>query len=364
VAKGRAFVRRAYLHVSFTFCSPFTRLPVADSGEDPQVSSTLIERAIPEKRELTTKHRTSDVAFRSILNIMSYSSLLILAAIGGFLAFRGFGAFKENGLGFITHAEWSSSVGDNGKEVNSFGMGAMIVGTLIISTIALFIGVPISVLTALFLTFYAPERLKKILVTVVDLMASFPSILYGLWGFIVLAPMATYWAKLVYKYFHWIPFLDVPGPAFDRSPFLAGIVLSIMIIPIVTSVSREIFGQTPLERMQAAYALGATRWGMIKAVVLPFGASGVVGGAMLGLGRALGETVAVYSVLNIVFKINLHVLYGFGGNIASMIVQKFGEASFIEKKALLAAGFVLFIMTLIVNLVANTIVQRAVKSGK
>jgi len=337
---------------------------VADTGDDPRVSSTLIERPVPEKRKLTTKPRPSDVAFRTTLNIMSYSSLLILAAIGGFLAFRGFGAFKQNGLGFITHSPWSAIVGDNGKETDVFGMGAMIVGTLVISTIALVIGVPISVLTALFLTFYAPERIKKILVTVVDLMASFPSILYGLWGFIVLSPMATYWAKLIYKYLGWIPFLSVPQPAFDRSPFLAGIVLSIMIIPIVTSVSREIFGQTPLDRIQAAYALGATRWGMIRAVALPFGASGVVGGAMLGLGRALGETVAVYSVLNIVFKINWHVLYGYGGNIASMIVQKFGEASFNEKKALLAAGFVLFVMTLLVNMIANTVVSRAVKSGK
>jgi len=334
---------------------------VADTGDDPRVSSTLIERQVPEKRKLTTKPRPSDVAFRTTLNIMSYSSLLILAAIGGFLAFRGFGAFKSQGIGFITHVDWTSSGNATG---NTFGMAAMIIGTLLIAVIALVVGVPISVLTALFLTYYAPERLKKALVTVVDLMASFPSILYGLWGFIVLAPMATYWAKLVYKYLGWIPFLSVPQPAFERSPFLAGLVLSIMIIPIVTSVSREIFAQTPLDRIQAAYALGATRWGMIRAVVLPFGASGVVGGAMLGLGRALGETVAVYSVLNIVFKINWHVLYGFGGNVASMIVLKFGEASFDEKKALLAAGFVLFVMTLLVNMIANSVVQRAVKSGK
>jgi len=362
--KGRAFWGRGYLHPSFTFRSPIACLLALRKVQDPHVSSTLLEHPVPEKRKLTTKPRPSDVAFRSILNVMSYSSLVILAAIGGFLAFRGFGAFKQNGLGFITHTDWSAIVGDNGKEVDVFGMGAMIVGTLIISAIALVIGVPISVLTALFLTFYAPERLKKALVTVVDLMASFPSILYGLWGFIVLSPMATYWAKLVFKYLGWIPFLSVPTPAFDRSPFLAGIVLSIMIIPIVTSVSREIFAQTPLDRIQAAYALGATRWGVIRAVVLPFGASGVVGGAMLGLGRALGETVAVYSVLNIVFKINWHILYGYGGNIASMIVQKFGEASFNEKKALLAAGFVLFVMSLIVNMVANSVVHRAVKSGK
>jgi len=325
------------------------------------VSSTVLEHPTPEKRHITTKPRPSDVAFRATLNVMSYSSLLILAAIGGFLAYRGYDAFKHNGIGFITKVDWNSSAGDgNGP----YGMAAMIVGTLVISLVALVIGVPISVLTALFLTYYAPEGLKKALVTVVDLMASFPSILYGLWGFIVLAPMATYWAKLVYKYLGWIPFLSVPQPAFDRSPFLAGIVLSIMIIPIVTSISREIFAQTPLERIQAAYALGATRWGMIRAVVLPFGASGVVGGAMLGLGRALGETVAVYSVLNIVFKINWHILYGFGGNVASMIVLKFGEASFNEKKALLAAGFVLFVMTLLVNIVANSVVSRAVKSGK
>ncbi len=361
MGKGRAFIDGAYLHASFTFCSPFARLPVAGSGEDLLVSSTLIERVLPQKRALTTKPRPSDVAFRTTLNVMSYSSLLILAAIGGFLAFRGFDAFKHNGIGFITNVDWNSGTGDSN---GPYGMAAMLVGTLMISAVALVIGVPISVLAALFLTYYAPEGLKKTLVTVVDLMASFPSILYGLWGFIVLAPMATYWAKLIYKYLHWIPVFNVPTQAFERSPFLAGLVLSVMIIPIVTSISREIFAQTPLERIQAAYALGATKWGMIKAVVLPFGASGIVGGAMLGLGRALGETVAVYSVLNIVFKINLQVLYGFGGNVASMIVSKFGEASFNEKKALLAAGFVLFTLTLLVNMVANSVVQRAVKSGK
>ena len=219
-------------------------------------------------------------------------------------------------------------------------------------------------LTALYLNFYAPERIKKFLTAVIDLMAAFPSILYGLWGYFVLMPMVIYWAKLLNKYLDWIPFLSVQQKFFERSPFLAGIVLAIMIIPIVTSVSREIFSQAPLDRIQAAYALGATRWSMIKAVVLPFGASGVVGGAMLGLGRAFGETVAVYSILNIVFKINWHILFGVGGNVASMIVLKWGEASPIETKALLAAGFVLFILTLIVNFAADYIVNRSVKSGK
>ena len=325
--------------------------------------STTAARPVstPDKRHITTKPRTSDVIFRGVLSVMSMSSLLILTLIGLFLSLRGFQAFQTQGFGFITNVDWSAGV-DGGAD--TFGLGAMIIGTLLISATAVTIGVQLSVLTALYLTFYAPERLKRSLVTLVDLMASFPSILYGLWGFIVLMPMAEYWAQLLHKYLGWIPLFDVPQPAFSRSPFIAGLVLAIMIIPIVTSVSREIFNQTPLDRIQAAYALGATRWAMIKAVVLPFGASGVVGGAMLGLGRALGETVAVYSVLNIVFKINLEVLYGYGGNIASMIVGKWGEASLTESKALLAAGFVLFVMTLVVNLLANFIVRRTVKTGK
>ena len=313
-------------------------------------------------REITTTPRKSDQFFRGVLTTMSMSSLVILALIGGFLAFRGYQVFKEQGLHFLTQWEWNAAQDTSQKD--SFGLGAMLIGTLVIAAVALVVGVPISVLTALYLTFYAPMKLRKFLTGLVDLMASFPSILFGLWGFIVLMPVAIKWADFLHKYLGWISIFKVPGPAYARSPFIAGLVLAIMIVPIVTSVSREIFSQAPLDRIQAAYALGATKWAMIRAVVLPFGASGVVGGAMLGLGRALGETVAVFSVLNIVFKPNWHILYGFGGNVASMIVQKWGEASLSESKALLAAGFVLFVLTLLVNMAANTVVRRAVKSGK
>jgi len=177
-------------------------------------------------------------------------------------------------------------------------------------------------------------------------------------------PSAVYWAKLLHKFLGWIPFFKMEAPVFDRSPFVAGVVLSIMIIPIVTSISREIFGQTPLDRIQAAYALGSTRWGMIRAVAFPYARSGIVGGAMLGLGRAMGETVAVYTVLNVVYQINWHVLLGVGGNIASMIMLKFGEASPLEVKALMAAGLILFLVTLIVNTVADLIVSKSGKSGR
>lgn len=321
-------------------------------------------KPIPEARVITTKPRVSDQIFRGVVTTFSFSALLILSLIALFLLMNGFSTLREQGFGFITNFEWSIIPDENGKEVAKFGLQAMLVGTLVISIIALFIALPLSVLTALFLTFYAPERVKKILVTVVDLMAAFPSILYGLWGFFVLMPMAEYWAKLLHKWLGWIYIFDVPQPVYTRSPFIAGLVLAVMIIPIVTSVSREVFSQTPLERIQAAYALGATKWGMIKAVVLPFGAGGVVGGSMLGLGRAFGETVAVFSVLNIVFRSNFQILFTQGGNVASMIIQKWGEAGPKEVNALIAAGLVLFVLTLLVNFLANFIVTKTVKSGR
>jgi phosphate transport system permease protein len=176
-------------------------------------------------------------------------------------------------------------------------------------------------------------------------------------------PHAEYWAKLIHKYLGFIPIFDMPANAFSRSPFIAGLVLAIMIIPIITSISREVFAQTPLDRVQAAYALGATKWSMIRSVVFPYGRGGVVGGAMLGLGRALGETVAVYTVLNIVFDIRIEVLLSAGGSVASMIVNKFGEANPDELKALMAAGFVLFVVTLLVNFVANAIINKTARKG-
>jgi phosphate transport system permease protein len=327
------------------------------------MSTTLETGPIPVPRELTTNPRTSDKIFRGVVTGFGMTALLILTLIGLFLSVRGVQTIHSQGFGFLTRANWEVVQTDAGTTYN-LGVGAMLIGTVIISVIALIIGVPLSVALALFLTFYTPVRIKTFLVSIVDLMAAFPSVLYGLWGFFVLMPLATYWAKIIFKYLNWIPLFDAPQYFFERSPFIAGLVLSIMIIPIVTSVSREVFAQTPLDRIQAAYALGSTKWGVIKTVVFPFGSSGVIGGAMLGLGRAFGETVAVYSVLNIVFKVNFHVLYGSGGNVASMIIQKWGESSGSETTALLAAGFILFLLTLLVNLGANFIVRNTLKSGK
>ena len=320
---------------------------------------------IPPPREISTKPRRSDKVFRGIVTGGGLSSLLVLGLIAVFLAYRGFEVLREEGLGFITGADWSVTLDESANVVESnFGLSAMLVGTILCSIVAVVIAVPISVFSALYLNFYAPGWLKKILVAVIDMMAAFPSILFGIWGFLVLMPSVEYWGKIINRYLGWIPIFEVEPYFFSRSPFVAGVVLAIMIIPIITSVSREIFAQAPLDRIQAAFALGATRWAMIKAVVIPHGRSGVVGGAMLGLGRAMGETVAVYTVLNIVFQINWHILLGAGGNVASLIILKFGEAGEYEIKALMAAGLILFLLTLAVNATANVIVKSTGKSGR
>lgn len=326
---------------------------------------TTQELVIPAPREITTEPRRSDRVFRGVVTAGGLSSLVLLGLITLFLGYRGFEVLRHEGISFITHSDWSITTDDAGNVTEShFGLAAMLVGTILCSLVAVVIALPISVLCALFLNFYAPTWLKKILVTIIDMMAAFPSILFGIWGFLVLMPSVEYWAKLLHKYFGFIPIFNMQVPVFTRSPFVAGVVLAIMIIPIITSVSREIFSQAPLDRIQAAYALGATRWAMIKAVVIPHGRSGVIGGAMLGLGRAMGETVAVFTVLNIVFQVNWHILLGAGGNVASLIILKFGDASPYEIKALMAAGLVLFLLTLVVNGLANLIVKTTGKSGR
>ncbi|MSY58446.1 MAG: phosphate ABC transporter permease subunit PstC, partial [Actinobacteria bacterium] len=294
------------------------------------------KKVTPAPRVITTEPRFTDKVFRAVVTGGGMISLVLLGLIGFFLIYNGFEAIRNAGLAFLTGFEWEDAIPEIGQDAR-YGIGAMLFGTIVTGIIAMFFGVPIAVGTALFLSYYAPEWLKKPMVIVVDVMAAIPSIVYGLWGFFVLMPHAEYWAKLIHKYLGFIPIFDMPAPVFTRSPFIAGLVLAIMIIPIITAISREVFAQTPPERIQAAYALGATKWAMIKAVVFPYGRGGVVGGAMLGLGRALGETVAVYTVLNLVYDIRIEVLLSAGGNVASMIVNKFGEADFVELQALMAA---------------------------
>jgi phosphate transport system permease protein len=317
-------------------------------------------KTIPNPREITTEPRFTDKVFRGIVTSGGMFSLVLLGLIGFFLVYNGFAAIREAGFAFLTGFDWVDAIPEEGQP-SAYGIGAMLWGTMVTGILAMIMGVPVAVGTALFLSYYAPEWIKKPMVVVVDVMAAIPSIVFGLWGYFVLMPHAEYWARLIHKYLGFIPIFDMPAPVFTRSPFIASIVLAIMIIPIITAVSREVFAQTPLERIQAAYALGATKWSMIKAVVFPYGRGGVIGGAMLGLGRALGETVAVYTVLNLVYDIRIEVLLSAGGSVASMIVNKFGEADQVELQALMAAGFVLFLVTLGVNFLANFIINKTAR---
>jgi len=327
------------------------------------VSSTLDQpKTLPLPREITTVPRFSDRVFRGIVTTGGLSTLAILALIAFFLVFNGFEVMRSEGLRFLTGFDWMDAIPEEGIAA-TYGIGAMLYGTLVIGILAVIFGVPVAVGAALFLSYYAPEWIKRPMVVVIDVMAAIPSVVFGLWGYFILMPHAEYWAKLIHKYLGFIPIFDMPAPAYSRSPFIAGLVLAIMIIPIVASISREVFAQTPPDRIQSAYALGATKWTMIKAVVFPYGIGGVIGGAMLGLGRALGETVAVYTVLNLVYDIRIEILLSAGGSVASMIVNKFGEADAVELQALMAAGFVLFIVTLFVNFIANIIINRTARKG-
>ena len=328
----------------------------------PATPVTEYTGVIPEKREITTVPRFSDKVFRFVVTSGGFTALIILSLISFFLLIRGMPVFQDQGIKFITGFDWNAGDPEAGVPA-VFGIGAMLIGTLIVSIIGLIIALPLAVGTALFLTYYAPYWIKRPLTILVDLMAAIPSVIYGLWGYFILMPHAIYWAKLLHKYLGFIPFFDMPSPVYERSPFIAGIVVGIMIVPIIAAISREVFSQVPLDRVQAAYALGASKWTMIRSVVLPFGASGIAGGAMLGLGRAMGETIAIYLVLNIYFAPNFDILFSSGGNVASLIVSRFGEAGEFELRALMAAGLILFVVTLLVNFLSDRIVKRTSRTG-
>ena len=314
----------------------------------------------PVKREMHVVHSRGDKVFRGIVTAGALTSLVILGLIGAFLFGRGAQVFSQYGLKFITGTNWSASTEPG--IANEFGMGPMLVGTVIVSVIALTFTVPMSIAGALYIEFYAQPRIKKLLTALLDLAAAIPSLIFGLWGIQVFTNIGQRWASFLGNRLGFIPIFNTISDNYGRSPFVAGCVLASLVVPITTSVAREVYSRTPRELIDTCYALGGTKWGAIKTVVLPFGKSGVVGGAMLGLGRALGETVAVYLVLNLNFRYTFKILESEGGNVASLIATRFGEASTEELTALIAAGFVLFLMTLGVNMIASAIVTRSTRS--
>ncbi len=312
----------------------------------------------PERRQLTTNYTLVDRGFRGSMTAGALFSLVVLALIAAFLLYRGFEIFSDFGFSFLTGEIWN--IGDPMDTSTAvLGIGAMLVGSVLTAFIAILFAVPFAIAAALFIEYYAPKSVRTALTALLDLVAAIPSVIFGIWGYAVLLPIVEDWSVPLERWLDFIPVFDVPSGIFGRSPFLAGLLLALMITPIVTSVAREVYGQAPRDLVDASYALGGTKWGAIRNVVLPFGRSGLVGGAMLGLGRALGETVAVYLTLNLVFDINFRILGSAGGNVASLIATKFGEATAYELKALMAAGLVLFLVTLLVNFLATVIVNRS-----
>ena len=232
-------------------------------------------------------------------------------------------------------------------------------GTVWCSFWALLMAVPVSIGIALFISHYAPRRLASGLGYVIDLLAAVPSVVFGLWGSSVLAPAVQPLWLWLNTYLGWIPFFSGQASGTGRTLLTAAIVLAVMILPIITSLSREVFLQTPVLHQEAALALGATRWEMVKMTVLPFGRAGIVSSVMLGLGRALGETMAVAMVLSGASVINLEILTSQNPNtIAAVIAQNFPEAYGLKTNMLIAGGLVLFVITLVVNMIARLIVGR------
>ena len=303
---------------------------------------------------VTTSHR-GDRVFNRVITTLAFTALVILAGIAVFLGVQAIPAFESNGWSFLFSTGW-----DINTDPPTAGIWGMLYGSVLLSVIGLAIAVPVSILLSVFIVFMAPTRLARALTNIVDLMAAIPSVILGLWAFAILNPPAEQWQQLLNQYLGWIPIFQNTSGNFLGTPFIAGFVLAIMMIPIITSVTREVLGRTPQDLINAAESLGCSLWTMLRYVALPFGRGGIIGGIMLGLGRALGETVAVFLVLKIVFDTNWYrIIESGGGSVATLIISRFGEVSGpFELQLLLAAGFFLFIGTLVVNMLANLIVSR------
>jgi phosphate transport system permease protein len=323
------------------------------------------DAAVDPTRPLVSRRSLSDRVFRLSAHAGGVVVLAIMCLVGTFLVIRGGEAIDAAGWGFLTEQDWEPN---NGR----FGIAAVLFGTVTIGLIAIGTAIPLAVGTATYISEYAPAGIKRLLVGVVDLMAAIPSVVYGLWGMFWLEGNLLPVSEWIATYFGWIPIFA--NPAFDpdnplatptvfaASAFLAGLVVAMMVAPIAASIMREVFEQAPVGEREGALALGASKWGMIRSVVYPFGRGGMIGGTMLGLGRALGETIAVYLVISPIFVINWHVLATGTNSISSLIALRYGEASDFEISALMAAGLVLFLITMLVNFLAGFIIQRS-RSG-
>lgn len=297
--------------------------------------------------------RTGDVVFWLLVLGAGLTVLAILALIAVTTGWEARTAFSHEGLSFITSSDWNPAAG-------RFGGLAFVFGTLLSSVIALTFAVPISIGIALFTNEAAPKRLRRPVVYVMDLLAAIPSVVYGLWGILFLAPHIQGVYDSLAGAVDGIPLIGsvFARPALGRSFMTAGLVLAIMIIPIITSLSREVTATVPSAQREAAYGMGATRWEMIRYSVLPWSRGGITGAVMLGLGRAMGETIAVALVIGSTPKIQAN-LFAPGDSMAAVVANQFGEAAELHRSALIGLGVVLIAITIFVNVGARYIVGRS-----
>ena len=278
------------------------------------------------------------------------AGLLILVVLAGVAAFLVWKSAPAIGA--------SAAELQDGQSLTA-SIGPLVFGTLLAAVLALLFATPLGVAIALFVNFYAPRRLAQWLGYLVDLLAAIPSIVYGFWGIVALAPALVPLYDWLARHLGFIPLFAGPASATGRTMLTAGVVLAVMILPIITAISREVFRQAPALHREAALALGATRWEMIRLAVLPYGRSGVIGGAMLGLGRALGETLAVALVLSISGGVSFNLISNTNpGTIAANIALQFPESTGVGVNELILSGLVLFVLTLLVNTLARWIVNR------
>jgi len=307
------------------------------------------------------------MVFSRVSTVSALAVLVIMLLVGGFLALRASDALLDAKLNFLTETAWE-------PDSHRFGVLGILIGTILIGLVAIAFAVPLATGTALYISEYAPQKLRQTLISLVDLMAAVPSVVYGLWGFFLLQNKVVPFAQWISEHFGWIPLLGIDSEGYEKgsaltqntvftsSTFIAGMVVGFMVTPIMCAIMREAFSQAPIGEREGAYALGSTKWGMITSVVLPFGKGGMIGGSMLGLGRALGETIAVFMILAVIPGLQPNIFQNGGSSVSSLIALRYGEAQPFALSALFAAGLALFLMTLAINFAASTIVARS-RSG-
>lgn len=334
------------------------RAPLVSGPSGPGRMGGMAEGRISVGSAFKSTGRRGDILFRRISTASGISIIVAIVAIAVFLLIQAIPSLRADTANFLTSDEFV--VSDVTKL--HFGIRSLLIVTVLSSVFALLLAVPVSIGIALFVTQYANPRLAKFFGSLIDLLAAVPSIIFGLWGILVLAPRITPFAEFLNSHLGWFPLFKTGNVSVSGGGtiFTAGIVLAVMILPIITAVTREVYRQTPHAQLEAAQALGATKWEVIRMTVLPFGRSGTIAASMLGLGRALGETVAVLIILRSSSQGASFSLFDGGFTFASKIASAAAEFSQpLSTGAYIAAGFVLFVLTFVVNAIA-----RAVAGGK